>query len=59
MLIALSTSKQQRIENTEAKGRAGVVPEFQDDLGFGGDVGSRAVGNVGPRLACGTIYKVH
>lgn len=37
--------------------RAVVVHEGTDDLGLGGDDGSRAVGNAGARPACGTIRK--
>mmetsp|Transcript_15704 Transcript_15704/g.28304 ORF Transcript_15704/g.28304 Transcript_15704/m.28304 type:complete len:209 (+) Transcript_15704:61-687(+) len=36
-------------------GLAVVVHEGEDDLGLGGDDGSRAVGNAGARPACGTI----
>ena len=39
------------------KGRSVVVHAGVDDLGTGGDDGSRAVGNAGARPACGTIYK--
>lgn len=38
-------------------GRSVVVHAGEDDLGTGGDDGSRAVGNAGARPACGTIYK--
>lgn len=40
------------------KNRAVVVHALEDDLGLGGDTGSRAVGNAGARPACGTIKKV-
>ncbi|VDM64790.1 unnamed protein product [Angiostrongylus costaricensis] len=36
-------------------GRAFVIHERVDDLGRGGDAGSRTVGNAGARLACGVI----
>lgn len=36
-------------------GLAVVVHEGTDDLGLGGDAGSRAVGNAGARPGCGTI----
>lgn len=36
-------------------GRAVVVHEGTDDLGTGGDDGSRSVGNAGARPGCGTI----
>ena len=39
------------------RGRAVVVHEGTDDLGLGGDDGSRAVGNAGARPGCGTIRK--
>eukprot|EP00544_Gedaniella_sp_CCMP2646_P003915 CAMPEP_0202480120 /NCGR_PEP_ID=MMETSP1361-20130828/234_1 /ASSEMBLY_ACC=CAM_ASM_000849 /TAXON_ID=210615 /ORGANISM="Staurosira complex sp., Strain CCMP2646" /LENGTH=196 /DNA_ID=CAMNT_0049107523 /DNA_START=27 /DNA_END=617 /DNA_ORIENTATION=+ len=38
-------------------GRSVVVHAGEDDLGTGGDDGSRSVGNAGARPACGTIYK--
>lgn len=37
------------------EGLAVVVHEGTDDLGLGGDAGSRAVGNAGKRPGCGTI----
>lgn len=37
------------------RGRAVVVHAGTDDLGLGGDDGSRAVGNAGARPGCGTI----
>ncbi|VDM63551.1 unnamed protein product [Angiostrongylus costaricensis] len=36
-------------------GRSFVIHAREDDLGRGGDVGSRTVGNSGARLACGII----
>ena len=36
-------------------GRSVVVHAGTDDLGLGGDAGSRAVGNAGARPGCGTI----
>jgi superoxide dismutase, Cu-Zn family len=37
------------------RGKSVVVHEGTDDLGLGGDDGSRGVGNAGARPACGTI----
>lgn len=37
------------------KNRAVVVHQGTDDFGLGGNAGSRAVGNAGPRPGCGTI----
>ena len=37
------------------RGRSVVVHAGQDDLGLGGDDGSRAVGNAGARPGCGNI----
>ena len=39
-------------------GLAVVIHEGEDDLGRGGDDGSRAVGNAGGRPACGTIMEM-
>ena len=39
----------------DAFGRAVMVHAGADDLGRGGDAGSRKAGNAGPRVACGVI----
>jgi len=39
-------------------GRAFVIHEGVDDLGRGGDEGSRTTGNAGARLTCGIVYLV-
>jgi Cu-Zn family superoxide dismutase len=39
-------------------GRGIVLHELRDDLGRGGDDGSRRHGNSGPRVACGTLARV-
>ena len=36
-------------------GRGLVIHGGQDDLGLGGDAGSVASGNAGPRVACGIV----
>jgi hypothetical protein len=47
------------LEGTKGiKNRSVVVHALEDDLGLGGDTGSRAVGNAGARPACGTIKEV-
>ena len=38
-------------------GRAFVLHALKDDLGRGGDVGSRTTGNAGARIACGVIVR--
>ncbi|CAB4016536.1 superoxide dismutase [Cu-Zn], chloroplastic-like [Paramuricea clavata] len=39
-------------------GRAFVLHALKDDLGRGGNVGSRTTGNAGGRIACGVIVRV-
>jgi len=37
-------------------GKAFVVHSGKDDLGKGGNIGSKKTGNAGSRLGCGVIY---
>jgi len=34
-----------------------MVHELEDDLGKGGDAGSKATGNAGKRMGCGIIHE--
>jgi len=44
--------------SSKIEGRSVVLHQNGDDYGLGGNDGSRANGNAGPRIACGDLYVV-